>query len=147
MAAYSFGPVFGINMYKIGRDGTLTARWTQSKDGGKLFTEVARGTPGKLEGNYTMQGQANDGSGGNYSGSMRIDRYGDTYYVGWNVNGTTNFYGIGLRHGDWLAVGWSTAEKGFGVIDYKLDGDTAQGRWALMGSQQLSFEMLERERQ
>jgi hypothetical protein len=129
----------------------LSARWSSTLDGGKVLTEVARGgTPGKVEGQYTMQGDANDGSGGTYSGRMAINRYNDTYYVGWSVNDAGKpFHGIGLRQGDWLVVGWSEAsnKQGFGVVDYKLDGDTAQGRWTMFGEDKLSFEILEREGQ
>jgi hypothetical protein len=146
MAAWSGGPGFGINLYKIGRDGTLSARWSSSLDGGRVLTEVARGgVPGKLEGQYTIQGDANVGNGGTYSGRMSIARYNETYYVGWSLNDEGKpYYGIGLRQGDWLAVAWSTAEEGFGVIDYKLDGDTAQGRWTQFRQDKLSYEVLQR---
>jgi hypothetical protein len=145
MAAWSTVPVFGINMYRILPNGTLQARWSSSGDGGRVLTEMASGgTPGKVEGSYTVRGDANTAEGGTYSGSMSVVRYGETYYVGWTVGGKT-FHGIGLLQGDWLAVAWSTANaKGYGVVDYKLDGATAQGRWTMIGQSQLSFENIER---
>jgi hypothetical protein len=145
MAAWSSLQMYGINLYKIGQDGTLTARWSSTLDGGRVLTEVARGTPGRLEGQYTVQGDANDGSGGAYSGSMTINRYKDTYYVGYTVD-KNHFHGIGLRQGDWLAVGWTTTSNnaGFGVIDYTLGGDVAQGRWTVFGKDQCSHEVLQR---
>ncbi len=146
LAAWSTIPSYGCNMYKIQPNGTLEARWSSAKDNGRVFTEVARGgTPGKLEGKYTMRGDANDGSGGQYSGSMSIARYGETYYIGWSVNDTQPYYGIGLRHGDYLVVGWSgSSTKGFGVVDYKLEDNLARGRWTMMGQSKLSFENIER---
>jgi hypothetical protein len=149
LAAHSFGPGFGINLYKIGQDGTLSARWTSSGDQGKLFTEVARGTPGKLEGQYTTRGDANVGEQGQYSGQMSIARYGETYYVGYRQHDGVEFHGIGLRHGDWLVVGWSSTknQSGFGVIDYALEGNSAQGRWTAFGTDKLTFEILERDGQ
>jgi hypothetical protein len=59
------------------------------------------------------------------------------------------FHGIGLRHGDWLVVGWSSTknQSGFGVIDYALEGNSAQGRWTAFGTDKLTFEILERDGQ
>ena len=45
-----------------------------------------------------------------------------------------------------LAVGWSTADtKGYGVVDYKLDGNVALGRWTMIGQSKLSYENIERQ--
>ena len=100
MAVWSTVPTYGFNFYKILPNGTLEARWSSVGINGKVLAEIATGgTPGKLEGNYNVRGEANTAEGGTYTGTMRIDRYGDTYYVGWNVGGKP-FHGIGLRQGD-----------------------------------------------
>lgn len=145
MAVWSAEPTYGINLYKIQKDGTLNGRWTVNVSQGRVGAELASGgTPGVLEGEYQVRGTSTAEDGGGYSGTMKINRHGETYYVAWNASGYI-YYGIGLRHGDWLAVGWGLKDlRHFGVVDYAVQDTTAAGRWTMLGSQKVSFENLER---
>jgi hypothetical protein len=142
---FSTGSHYGMNLYKIGADGTLQARWTEQSAQGRIGAEVAYGgTPGQLEGNYQVRGSVTKLEGGIYTGSMRIDRYDDTYYVSWRTAGET-YYGIGVRHGDTFAVAWgATSNKVFGIAEYDLQGGMAVGRWVQFGQRALTVENLAR---
>jgi hypothetical protein len=145
MAAWGVVPSYGFCLYKLLPEGKMEARWSIASAGGRASTESASGgTSGKLEGTYNVQGSP-IGSDGRYTGTLSIAKQGETYAVQWNTPEGT-YHGIGLRQGDYLAIGWSAPEvKGIGVVEYKLQGATAQGRWTMIGQNRLSFEILQRE--
>jgi CHAT domain-containing protein len=132
---------YGIVVYKIGKDGTLDGRWTYSKNGGEIGTEIATGgRPNQIEGDYQVTG-TNPNEAGQYKGILNIRKKGDTYQLTWTVG--TSYRGVGIRSGDWLVVSWGQSGQ-FGVIDYAISGDKASGRSALFNQSSLSVENLVR---
>lgn len=146
-AAWGVIPSYGFCLYKLLPDGRMEGRWTVNGAGGQLSIENASGgKPGKLEGAYNIQGKPL-GMEAQYRGTLSVTKIDDTYAVEWDT-AEGKYPGIGLRHGDWLAIGWSVQKAaGFGVVAYKLDGEAAHGRWGMMGQNGLSFEVLQREPQ
>ncbi len=147
LAAWGVVPAYGLCLYKLLPEGTMEGQWTINGAAGRLGTETAtEGTPGKLEGKYSIRG-TNLVGGGEYRGSLSIVRLGETYAVTWTVP-EGSYHGIGLRHGDYLVIAWSVENAaGYGIVDYKLQGDSAEGRWTMINQTQLSFEVLERDSQ
>lgn len=137
------GEVYGVLLYEIQSDGTLEGRWTyNTAPDGKVGRETATGgRKDKIEGEYEINGKD---IGGEYNGRMNISRSGDTYQLSWTVDDKT-YRGVGLRSGDWLVVGWGPKDD-FGVLDYKINGSKATGRWALPGRSQLGVDKITRER-
>lgn len=138
------GEVYGVLLYEIQSDGTLEGKWTyNSASDGEVGTETATGgRKDKIEGEYKISGKD---IGGEYNGRMNISRSGDTYQLSWTVDDKT-YRGVGLRSGDWLVVGWGPNTENFGVLDYKINGSKATGRWALPGRSQLGVDKITRER-
>lgn len=136
------GKTYGVAVYRINSDGTLDGKWTYSGGRGQIGEETATGgRSGKLEGNYEVAGRD---SGGEYNGSLRIRREDDIYELTWTVDRTT-YRGVGLRSGDWLAVGWGPQDE-FGVSDYRIRDSEANGRWAIPGESDLGVDNLTRQR-
>ncbi|MBE9128386.1 MULTISPECIES: CHAT domain-containing protein [unclassified Coleofasciculus] len=132
---------YGLGVYKIGGDGNLDGRWTYSKAGGEIGTEIATGgRPDQIEGNYQVTG-TNPGSEGQYKGNLNIRKTGDTYQLAWTVGAT--YRGVGIRSGDWLLVSWGQSSQ-FGVVDYTISGDKAKGRLAIVNQSSLGIENLVR---
>jgi hypothetical protein len=144
LAAWGTTPDYGFCLYKLLPEGRMEARWTMAGAAGRIATESASGgIPGKLEGKYNVRGTNN--TGGEYTGSLSITKLGETYAATWSVP-EGSYHGIGLRQGDYLAIAWSLQDGApYGPVDYKLEGDTAQGRWTMINQTQLSFEILQRE--
>ncbi|WP_017717954.1 hypothetical protein [Kamptonema formosum] len=136
------GKTYGVAVYRINSDGTLDGKWTYSGGRGQIGEETATGgRSGRVEGNYEVKGRD---SGGEYNGSLRIRRSDDTYELTWTVDRTT-YRGVGLRSGDWLAVGWGPQDD-FGVTDYRIRDSEANGRWAIPGESDLGVDNLTRQR-
>jgi hypothetical protein len=131
-AAWGAETIVGINFYKIRSDGSLVGRWTHLANTNTVGSEwTGAGTP---EG------------GGQYTGSLSIARQGETYSFTWRNSNGTPYYGIGLLHGDTVAVGWALeGAQSYGVTEYSIDGATARGRWTMYGQSKLSHENLTRE--
>jgi hypothetical protein len=145
LAAWGVVPAYGFCLYKLLPDGKMEGQWTVNGASGRLATETATGgTPGKVEGNYDIRGTTFI-HGGEYRGTLSIARLGETYAATWTVP-EGSYHGIGLRHGDYLAIAWSVENAaGYGIVDYKLEGNSAQGRWTMIDQTQLSFEVLQRD--
>jgi hypothetical protein len=133
---------YGVVVYQINPNGTLNGQWTLPSREGQLGTEVAtRSAEGGLAGTYQIQG-INPGNEGGYDGTLEIQETGDTYQLTWQVASNT-YTGVGLRSGDWLAVSWGEPGS-FGIVDYTIDGDAMDGRWAVLDKAQLGVEDLAR---
>jgi hypothetical protein len=103
-------------------------------------------------GTYQVQGKNADG--GQYTGTVRVERTGQTYAVIWNVGGT-EFIGTGLGAkfvGDRFQMGPASPEdtaisvgyvsgKSFGMAMYFQQPDGRwQGIWTYGGSDTASYE-------
>jgi len=136
------GKVFGVVLYKINSDGTLTGRWTIPGANEAEGTEAASGgAPGKLEGEYDVKG-TNPGGKGGYEGKLQIRKTGDTYQLKWTLPGNRPYYGVGLRVGDSLHVGWGIGSETYAVISYDFKNGSAEGVWTVGESSKTAKENL-----
>jgi len=136
------GKTFGVVLYKINDDGTLKGRWTIPGANEYEGAEEANGgTPGELEGEYAVKG-SNPGGRGGYEGKLRIRKTGATYQLRWTIAGSQPYYGVGLKVGDSLHVGWGTGKGTYAVISYDFDGTSAEGLWTIGGAERTAKESL-----
>jgi len=105
------------------------------------------------EGVYSVQG-TNPGNKGSYSGTVAVERNGDTYVVAWDIGGT-QYVGTGLgaanvkgtftmgpANQDDIALAVSyVSGKSFGQAFYVEQEDgTWKGIWAYGGARQIGSE-------
>ncbi|MGE3674704.1 MAG: hypothetical protein AB7K71_33845 [Polyangiaceae bacterium] len=85
-------------------------------------------------------GRNSDGS--SYQGAVQIARTGSVVHLRWDLGGTPNTHqGVGLIDGNRLAAAWTASPNG-GVVIYKVNGGTLNGRWASYGSTTEAIENL-----
>jgi hypothetical protein len=94
-------------------------------------------------GTYDLSG-TNPGNGSQYSGTVSVQRTGDTFVVIWTVAGTRQV-GIGIGKDDFLAVSYRSGNS-IGIAVYRPDADGWNGIWAPAGSQNLGTEIWTRHR-
>ena len=136
------GKNFGVVLYKINADGTLSGRWTiPGANEAEGTEEASGGTPNELEGEYSVKG-TNPGGQGGYEGKLRIRKTGETYQLKWTLPGGQSYAGVGLRVGDSLHVGWGTGKDPYAVISYTFNGAAADGIWTIAGSEKTAKESL-----
>ena len=136
------GRNFGVVLYKINSDGTLNGRWTiPGANEAEGTEEVSGGTPGELEGEYSIKG-SNPGGKGGYAGKLRIRKTGATYQLRWTIAGSDAYEGVGIKVDDSLHVGWGTGKEPYALISYRFDGDKAEGVWTVAGSEKTAPENL-----
>lgn len=136
------GPSYGLVLYTIRPNGMLDGTWTYAGNDDLPGTEHAVG--GSLEERstlYTING-VNPG-GGEYSGTLRITRTGQTWQLRWEV-GDVSYNGVGIRYGNRLVVGWGGSEKNYAVGAYAVEADRAVGTRALPDRPELGREVLGR---
>ena len=96
-----------------------------------------------IEGIYDCKGKNPDGAG-QYAGTVSIAKNGATYNVNWTI-GSQVYIGVGLLDGDFLSVGYSdTSKSWFGIVVYKVKGDTLEGKWSMHGGDKTGTETLKR---
>jgi len=136
------GKVFGVVLYKINSDGTLSGRWTIPGANEAEGTEAATGgTAGQVEGEYDVRG-ANPGGKGSYTGKLKIRKTGETYQLKWTLPGNRPYYGVGLKVGDSLHVGWGIGSETYAVISYDFKDGAAKGIWTVGESRKTAKEDL-----
>jgi tetratricopeptide (TPR) repeat protein len=87
-----------------------------------------------IEGNYAT---TSINSGG-YDGILRITRSGEVYQFSW-VEGA--YYGVGLRRGERVSVGWTNTDELCGVVSYRIHANgTLEGSWAAQGQEGVGSE-------
>ena len=72
-------------IYSFDKDGTLNGEWADGS-GGETLEPVASATADEVEfaeGAYEVAGRNPDG--GNYKGTVEIEKDGDEYHVSWKV--------------------------------------------------------------
>lgn len=144
------------------RDGHLYASWGQGANGvmvwrregnhwscdwihktqaeERLGSETVRGT--ELAGQHSFEGTHPNGNA--YTGTVRIEKTGDTYKFDWTV-GDRQYVGVGIESGDKLVVAFGLGN--FGCMDYDLGRDAEmEGRWAARTDTRISTERLQRKR-
>jgi len=93
-------------------------------------------------GEYTVKG-TNPGNGGSYSGTVTVEKTGQTYKVVWTI-GSTRYIGTGIGNKDFIAVSYRSGNSS-GLALYGAKGDNWDGVWAYSGSKQIGTERWERE--
>jgi hypothetical protein len=77
-------------------------------------------------GKYDVEG-TNPGNGKSYSGTVSVERTGDTYRIVWNIGGT-RYVGTGIGDKDFLAVSYQSGND-TGLALYATTGDGWKGIW------------------
>jgi hypothetical protein len=93
-------------------------------------------------GEYEVHG-TNPGGGGSYSGTVTVDKTGDTYRVVWNIGGT-RYVGTGIGDKNFIAVSYRSGNN-TGLALYGSKGENFEGVWAYSGSRQMGTEVWERQ--
>jgi hypothetical protein len=103
----------------------------------KLFAAVAAvvlfGVTAALAdpvGNYDIKG-TDPGKGGAYSGTVSVERTGQTYKVVWVIGGQ-RYIGTGIGNKDFLAVSYISGNQ-TGLALYAPEGDGWTGVWTYAG--------------
>ena len=93
-------------------------------------------------GNYSVQG-ANPGDKGRYSGTVTVEKTGETYRVIWVVAGT-RYVGTGIGNKDFIAVSYRSGSE-TGLALYGADGGNWTGIWTYAGGKEVGPEIWKRE--
>lgn len=88
-------------------------------------------------GSYSVEG-TNPGGGSSYSGTVTVERTGETYRVVWVVAGT-RYIGTGIGNKDFIAVSYRSGSD-TGLALYGADGGNWAGLWAYSGARQIGAE-------
>ncbi len=141
LTGWAVGAMYWTMLYKINGDGTLDGEWVSSSManlGAMGWDKVTDGVPGQLEGVYQRQGVL-PGTNNRYRTTLTIRTVGQTYHLFGSPRDALQ--GIGVRVNDWLIVSWGYSEA-YGVMDYALEGDKIEGRWAIRSQGILARETL-----
>ena len=92
-------------------------------------------------GRYTAYG-TNPGDHSKYTGTVSVERTGETYRVVWVVEGA-RYIGTGIGDDNFLAVTY-TSTNSTGLALYSQDGAGWRGVWTYAGSDQIGTERWER---
>ena len=93
-------------------------------------------------GSYAIEG-TNPGGGSHYTGTVRVEKTGETYRVVWVV-GNTRYVGTGIGNKDFIAVSYRSGSD-TGLALYGADGGNWTGVWAYAGARNMGTEIWKRE--
>jgi hypothetical protein len=93
-------------------------------------------------GRYSVEG-ANPGGKGKYSGTVTVEKTGETYRVIWVVGGT-RYIGTGIGDKDFLAVSYRSGDS-TGLALYGSDGGNWAGVWTYAGGREVGPEIWKRQ--
>jgi hypothetical protein len=93
-------------------------------------------------GRYSVEG-TNPGGSSQYTGTVTVEKTGQTYRVIWVV-GSTRYVGTGIGDHDFIAVPYKSGNDS-GLALYGADGDNWSGVWAYAGARQMGTEVWKRE--
>ncbi|MGI8527253.1 MAG: hypothetical protein ACR2K5_13970 [Pseudolabrys sp.] len=88
-------------------------------------------------GRYNIEG-ANPGSGGQYRGTVTVEKTGDTYRVTWIVGGA-RYVGTGIGDRNFIAVSYKSGSN-TGLALYGAQNDNWTGVWTYAGGTQMGTE-------
>jgi hypothetical protein len=104
-----------------------------------LSTVVAMADP---VGRYSVRGNNPGDESRTYSGSVRVERTGDTYRVTWDI-GNQSFIGTGIGSQDFLAVSYrSGSQTGLALYAQQRDGSWT-GVWTYSDGRRIGAERWE----
>jgi hypothetical protein len=85
-----------------------------------------------IAGNYLFEGDADDGE--RYDGTLNIQIVGETYELRWKTSAGQEYFGVGIRTGEFVAVGIREPQNTeyTAVILYRVEpGPKLVGKWAM----------------
>ena len=88
-------------------------------------------------GRYAVVG-SNPGDKGRYSGTVTVERTGETFRVTWDI-GSQTFVGTGIGSEKGLAVSYRSGNQ-TGLAIYGAKGDNWEGVWAFTGGRDVGGE-------
>jgi hypothetical protein len=92
---------------------------------------------GDPAGNYSVVG-SNPGGKGRYSGTVEVERTGDTFRVTWDIGGQT-FVGTGIGSDKGFAVTYRSGNQ-TGLAIYGAKGNDWEGVWTFTGGKEIGGE-------
>jgi hypothetical protein len=105
---------------------------------GGLITALSTAFAGDPAGRYSVVG-SNPGDKGRYSGSVEVERTGDTFRVTWDIGGQT-FVGTGIGSEKGLAVTYRSGNQ-TGLAIYGSKGNDWEGVWTFTGGKEVGGEV------
>ena len=93
-------------------------------------------------GRYTLVG-SNPGSNDRYSGTVTVERTGDTFRVTWDI-GSQTFIGTGIGSDKGFAVSYRSGNQ-TGLAIYGANGDNWEGVWTYTGGRNIGGEVWTRQ--
>jgi len=93
-------------------------------------------------GRYSVQG-SNPGNKSPYSGTVTVERTGETFRVTWDI-GNQTFVGTGIGGEKGFAVSYRSGNQ-TGLAIYGAKGDNWDGVWAYTGGEDLGGEVWTRQ--
>jgi hypothetical protein len=106
-----------------------------------LLLSVTAGFAADPVGTYSVEG-ANPGGGSGYTGTVTVERTGDTYRVVWVIAGE-RYVGTAIGNKDGIAVSYRTGNK-TGLALYGEDGGNWAGVWTYENGRTLGPEIWKR---
>ena len=94
-------------------------------------------------GRYTVAG-ANPGGQGKYTGTVTVEKTGETCRVIWVV-GSTRYIGTGIGNKDFIAAVSYKSGSDTGLALYGADGGNWTGIWTYAGGKEVGPEIWKRE--
>jgi hypothetical protein len=88
-------------------------------------------------GRYRVVG-SNPGSGTNYSGTVTVERTGDTFRVTWDI-GNQTYVGTGIGSDKGFAVAYRSGNQ-TGLAIYGAKGEGWEGVWTYTGGRDIGGE-------
>jgi hypothetical protein len=107
-----------------------------------LLLSAATAFAAEPVGHYSIAG-TNPSGGGKYSGTVSVEKTGQTYSVIWIV-GSTRYVGTGIGDKNFLAVSYKSGTE-TGLALYGSDGGNWAGVWTYAGGSQMGTEVWKRE--
>ena len=90
-------------------------------------------------GRYTVEGTDPGKPNSTYSGTVTVEKTGDTYKVVWVIGGT-QYVGTGIGNKDFLAVSYKSGNN-TGLALYGPNGDGWAGVWTYAGGTQMGTDV------
>jgi len=103
-----------------------------------LLTSVVLAAAADPVGRYNVEG-SNPGTGTRYTGSVTVERTGDTFRVTWDV-GSQTFVGTGIGNDEGFAVTYRSGNQ-TGLAIYGARGSNWRGVWTYTGGRDIGAEV------
>jgi hypothetical protein len=88
-------------------------------------------------GKYDVEGK--NPSGSTYSGTVSVEKTGETFKVTWNVGGT-KYIGTGIGNDEFIAVSYTSGGES-GLALFGEQGDEWKGVWTYAGGTKIGAEV------